>query len=266
MFGMMELFGSLPYEIRAMIWSLAVQPRMVPVHLRSRLGERCLRNNKSSRSGYFVSPAVVPGVLHACHESRDLAIRTRQYEKLTPFRCRQEPYVWVNFDLDIVDIGQLALVYFEDAAEQIRRIRLTVEIDSPWWRHDQRYYLHSFYNLVQDFVDAADGWDCWSRAFDETMSACLPENSYVIDAKSRRMMNAADLMQLPDAGRDRAEHAEKRSVPAPTDSELLEMAIPQAQRRDRRCANGCRCWPSWLLDPTFDIAHFYHNVFDYDDW
>lgn len=80
-------FPRLPAELRIQIWEQAAWPRYVPVRQRSAQG--------GSSQTYTAAP--VPGVLHACRESRRHSPYVRAFATDHP-----QGYTWVNFDQDRV--------------------------------------------------------------------------------------------------------------------------------------------------------------------
>lgn len=110
------LFPRLPFELRARIWELTVEPRTVEVRVKKEHGSwgRILR---------VISSTPVPAVLQACHEARNQWL----YQKAFNFSSGVEQrYVWVNFKIDMISIGD---TYFDtiEPAERLLIRRLERE-------------------------------------------------------------------------------------------------------------------------------------------
>ncbi|UNI23957.1 hypothetical protein JDV02_009744 [Purpureocillium takamizusanense] len=116
-------FGRLPFELRARIWTLAVRARIVHVRYLSSSSSNASSNTTISTtttttakqnghhgSGggddddvillHVLSPTPAPAVLQACHEARNLGLYERAFAD-----GRDPRYVWVNFDVDIISLG-----------------------------------------------------------------------------------------------------------------------------------------------------------------
>lgn len=151
-------FPRLPKELRLRIWGFAYSPRTVVVH------RRFIRETDTE---YLFSPVPVPGVLHACSESRFEALHRGLYTAAfvdaigghqvarspeavaldlsliglngtyTPPRRETPPitaqptilrYIWVNFDLDTFKIPDYTLGCIKaEDRAQIRRAIIEVE-------------------------------------------------------------------------------------------------------------------------------------------
>ncbi|KAF7168387.1 hypothetical protein CNMCM5623_001470 [Aspergillus felis] len=116
-----HLFPRLPFELRARIWELTVEPRTVEVRVK--------KDNSLWGEGeilHVTSSTPVLAVLQACHEARNL----RLYQQAFNFSSAVERrHVWVNFDIDMISIGD---TYFHtiEPAEQLLIRRLTFESEN----------------------------------------------------------------------------------------------------------------------------------------
>ncbi|CZS88169.1 uncharacterized protein RCO7_01135 [Rhynchosporium graminicola] len=120
------LFPRLATELRAQIWGLAVEDRVI-------------RIKENTHSFFSATPA--PAVTRACRESRACC----SYQKSTAFDlCKamqpRQPYIWVNFDHDIIHIRADPLWYFEVVrANEVKHLRIELvdeegkEIKGDWY-------------------------------------------------------------------------------------------------------------------------------------
>ncbi|KAK3947233.1 hypothetical protein QBC32DRAFT_365921 [Pseudoneurospora amorphoporcata] len=106
-----HLFPFLPWELRALIWKLTVEPRTVHVH-----AKRYLLNgakwgddlNPDSQRAYdrLISTTPVPATLHTCRESRNLGLYQKGLSEVEHVpEGGESRYLWVNLDIDTIDIG-----------------------------------------------------------------------------------------------------------------------------------------------------------------
>jgi 2EXR family len=88
-------FQKLPAELRIAIWTLLIQPRVVPI---------------TESNGQVYSTCPVPAILHICHESRQIGLKVYEtsiglvYANLTDCFGREykEPLIYFNPKLDIL--------------------------------------------------------------------------------------------------------------------------------------------------------------------
>ena len=82
-----HLFPFLPFELRAQIWEMTVEPRTVEVSVVSYTlmdatappDWRGIRQRRASRP---VSPTPVPATLHVCQEARNLRLYQQAFSEL----------------------------------------------------------------------------------------------------------------------------------------------------------------------------------------
>ncbi|KAK6221141.1 hypothetical protein QIS74_04870 [Colletotrichum tabaci] len=128
-------FPRLPAELRARIWELTVEPRIVEVRANNDVEgpESVIR--WLPRMRYLCSPTPAPAQLQTCREARehlttcpDSVYRfDKAFSELATIPSeggpRQERYVWFNFDNDMLSVGRTDLHEFKAVAYQIRRLR-----------------------------------------------------------------------------------------------------------------------------------------------
>ena len=145
-----------------MIWGMTVEPRSVEIRLKYTCTQQYVV------SCYFRSPTPVPATLHACREARDYltsptrhghryyqrafqqvseayvtaiegnpVVRERRQHQVQPESYMTitavRRYVWVDFDIDLVSIGETHFGYITHSAHQldIRRLRFASSM-SEW--------------------------------------------------------------------------------------------------------------------------------------
>ena len=112
-----RLFSSLPPELQARIWEIAIAaipPRTISIR------DRFV--HPGNISGLGLLPPRPPALLHACHVSRRQAMRDRYscafaYE---PIHC----FVWMDFETDMLDLQEYFIGIHPDTYK-LRRIKVS---------------------------------------------------------------------------------------------------------------------------------------------
>lgn len=158
---------------------------MVQVHIRAYL--EC-----KEEVLYLASSTPVPNVMHICRESRARA--SSFYEKFSLSKQSEQIYVWVNLDVDIIDIGNEShYTLFKECGPRIRRLKFEASNLAEWWYHGSARDLPVFDGVQQCFVLAIDGWEAWEDAFNEHYFACAAEDLYIIDKNRSRIVSFPEL-------------------------------------------------------------------------
>ncbi|KAK5624980.1 hypothetical protein RRF57_000696 [Xylaria bambusicola] len=98
-----HLFLQLPAEVRLLIWEATLVPRVVRVGFgRLYIDEKalCLRSR-------LMSPTPIPAILHTCKESRYHSPYQKAFSELDDIDDGEPRYIWVNFTVDVIDVGYL---------------------------------------------------------------------------------------------------------------------------------------------------------------
>jgi hypothetical protein len=213
-------FGLLPLELRTQIWEMTIEPRTVQV----RLTKLNPRNHLEDRWA-LTSSTSVPGLLQTCREARNLGLYKQElstgnkntklrsrHRRAQPRRRIQSPkqmgygdepvrrekegeqgggverYVWLNLEIDMIDIGRYVdkeggtrLESLELHAAGIKRFKFERENTCEWWYHFESNCLRSFVNVKEIHVVCADGIWNWCGATEEHCWHCGVENLYFID-------------------------------------------------------------------------------------
>ncbi|KAF7180980.1 hypothetical protein CNMCM7691_000109 [Aspergillus felis] len=166
-----HLFARLPFELRARIWELTVEARTVEVRVK--------KDSPWGEMLHVTSSTPVPAVLQACHEARNL----RLYQQAFNFSWAVEPrYVWVNFDIDMISIGD---TYFHtiEPAEQLLIRRLTFESENSvrWDGRSGSFSfrcrgIEKFSNLEEVHITYKDFMEAWPDACENIPWPCPKEN------------------------------------------------------------------------------------------
>ncbi|KAK3951453.1 hypothetical protein QBC32DRAFT_343930 [Pseudoneurospora amorphoporcata] len=208
-------FPRLPWEVRARIWELTVEPRTVEVNIEY---EKTTVTD-DMRARYSLAPdtsrwisilrlrssTAVPAPLQACREARihltegvgglgnyrkafhqllaainDGKEMPLQLELRLELGLGLEPrYVWVNFEMDMISIGQSMFTLFEPYYQNIKRLKFARD-RNEWFCYFESKELRNFAKVREVYVVCLDGLDCWQGAEE----CCFPysiENVLLID-------------------------------------------------------------------------------------
>ncbi|KID93727.1 hypothetical protein MAJ_10325, partial [Metarhizium majus ARSEF 297] len=183
-------FPRLPFELRAMVWALAAEPRTVQIKAEydQNMEPEDYELHPSLYIEHLFSPTPMPAVLHACRESR----KQSPYEKLFYSQETESCYVWVNFDLDMLDVGIGYLDFLFLNKSRVRRLKFQYEEvrDFEWETEDFEDW--QFENLVECHVVVTDLRQC-ARFWGVDFLPSKQENFVFIDEKTGKMMNSCDL-------------------------------------------------------------------------
>ncbi|KFY62295.1 hypothetical protein V496_04649 [Pseudogymnoascus sp. VKM F-4515 (FW-2607)] len=139
-------FNNLPFEIRARIWELTVEPRTVEVHL--------LWKDFDPR---LVSTTPMPAPLQACREARNMGLCKRAFSEIGT----ADRYVWLNLDIDMVSIGTVPFLVLERVAPMIKRLKFERKNQDEYWWYFESGGIEDFVNAEEIHVIYADGFKKW---------------------------------------------------------------------------------------------------------
>ncbi|PKX92858.1 2EXR domain-containing protein [Aspergillus novofumigatus IBT 16806] len=143
-----HLFPHLPFELRAQIWELTVEPRTVEVRVKK-------ENGSWGKILHVTSSTPVPA-----------GVELR--------------YVWVNFEIDMISIGRTDFDTIEPTESLlIRRLTFEREINESFF-HFQSYELRKLYPNVEEIhVICEDGLMAWQDAWEYAPWPCPKKKSEV---------------------------------------------------------------------------------------
>jgi hypothetical protein len=188
----MTNFPNLPLELRLHIWKLTVETRTVEVRFevgRVPFGKK----RRTTRRGvlYATSATPVPVALHTCREARSL-LATKHLERA--FCYGAEPrYIWLNFELDIISIGQSEFCWTEPVASRIRRLQFERECDEYFFHGDNGLMMDLFPNVEEIYVRCLDCPEGWYYADDAICWPCRKESIWLINLETDEMVTAAEI-------------------------------------------------------------------------
>jgi hypothetical protein len=187
-------FPRLPAELRAQIWQMTVEPRIVGVCFKTKreLGRRPF--------SVLTSSTYVPAPLQTCQEARNARLYQRCFSDLAirygyPEDAERR-YVWINLDIDMVSIGDTILEAFRPYAHLIKRLKFMCDnTDEFWCRGEGCDELQHFTNVSEIHVVLSENGDFenWHGASDDYIWNCGAENVTFIDEEDGQEMKLLDL-------------------------------------------------------------------------
>ncbi|PVH94049.1 hypothetical protein DM02DRAFT_721470 [Periconia macrospinosa] len=169
-------FPRLPFELRVQIWEMSVEPRTVQLRKKH-------RDPRYYRHPLWTSTTPVPAVLQVCREARYHGLYQMSFfsDVLAPDLVPR--FVWVNLEIDIIDIGEALFEDYQSIAHFFRRLKFTREESNEVYYHWEVHDLRMFVNVKEMYVVCADGLDAWIGALEEHYWPCGDENVFFIDPK-----------------------------------------------------------------------------------
>ena len=197
---MFPLFTSLPPELRARIWELSVGPREVDIKINTRKARI-----PATTSG-MTSSSPTPAPLHACREAREHLYTFCGYQRLTYWGYNQRvqlfpapdpvadkgypirmPYVWLNLDRDMINIGQFCIKHFRKIGHLVRNLSLDRYVlldDMATYEAEKRQYKKVFPNVDVVHIFCPESIEAWAVCGLRGLAddwACPPENLILED-------------------------------------------------------------------------------------
>lgn len=195
-----HLFPLLPFELRARIWELTVEPRTVEVGV---VYENAITTTTTTTPGtlpeggsdspkqpkptyvpHVVSSTPAPAALHACREARRGLTTTgprpglyrRCFSEISPPAAAAERgryYVWLRPEADTVFVrASTRLEALGAVAPLVRRLRIARECTDAVFYYFESEALAAFVNVREIWVVCEDGLGAWRRTFKEGFWPC----------------------------------------------------------------------------------------------
>ncbi|EGO59838.1 hypothetical protein NEUTE1DRAFT_109305 [Neurospora tetrasperma FGSC 2508] len=176
-------FMYLPFELRALVWELTAEPRTVDVGLLIKETTRTYyqAHNERVQESNVSSFTPIPAIVQVCREARQLGVYRQLFSELEDIRDGGERrYVWLNLELDIVDIGEACLEDFIPVAASIKRLKFKGDTVST----DDAIFLEQCVNLKELHIVSSEDALCnlyW--VFKRSPPHCGLENIFMVDSQ-----------------------------------------------------------------------------------
>jgi hypothetical protein len=182
-----HLFPRLPLELRNQIWRCTAEPRTVEVRIERRYPTR-----------YLISPTPVPGPLKCCGEARDelQGLYQRVSSDLDTQQGIDRRYVWLNLDIDMVDIGTSEFRDFDSIASTIKQLKFTRKNNDESFYNTEKRKLVDFTNVEEIHVVCADGFWSWSGALYDHSWPCAHDKILFFDPEDGQMARGMEMERI----------------------------------------------------------------------
>jgi hypothetical protein len=184
-------FPRLPLELRHQIWRSTVEPRTVEVSIdRSR--------PRTARFRFLTSPTPVPGPLQSCREARKelQGLYQQAFFDVNTRNGPEQRYVWINFDIDMVDIGVSEFRDFESIASKIKRLKFERENTDEFFYYTENQQLLKFVHAEEIHVVCADGFWNWGGALYEHPWPCTHDKLVFFDPTEGLVAGGMELERI----------------------------------------------------------------------
>ncbi|KAI5371729.1 hypothetical protein CC77DRAFT_987358 [Alternaria alternata] len=178
-------FPRLPLELQRQIWRCTVEPRTVEVRV---------EHWKPDRDPFLISSTPVPGPLQCCREHRPQGLYLIDKLDVTGIYgpSIERRYVWLNFDIDMVDIGNSYLSAFKPIASKIKRLKFERENSNEAWFNTEKRELKDFKNVEEIHVVCADGFDQWAFSMYDISWPCADDKILFLDPSEGQVANGME--------------------------------------------------------------------------
>lgn len=225
----MPTFNQLPFEIRAMIWKSTVEPRTVEVRVLPR---------EEGKVKHLVSLTPVPAPLQTCREARNLGLYKQAFAEVEASASdgKEERYVWLNLELDVVSIGPTHLSWFRAVAPSIRRLQFAC--DFTWGSEFDFDFtfdsddVHLYANVEQFYAVCTCGMEGWRGNTEQLWFWPFAfERLTLIDPFCGRVVKAVDMDSAPEVQWRKFE--DERQVEEARERQLEERQLEEEEEINR---------------------------------
>jgi hypothetical protein len=177
-------FPRLPAELRLQIWQFTIEPRIVDIQIKYK---RHTTPPHRPHGPFLSSSTPIPAVLQTCRESRNAGLYQRAVSDLQVLENptdAEKRYIWINFDIDMLDINSLNFAIFVPVAHLFQRLRFSRDnkFDESWIDEESRE-MSLFVNVreihVQVWYDG-DVRDWWNAGW-EYVWPCGVKRVWIVD-------------------------------------------------------------------------------------
>ncbi|EUC33675.1 hypothetical protein COCCADRAFT_95371 [Bipolaris zeicola 26-R-13] len=182
-------FPRLPLELREQIWKDTVEPRTVDVRRFQAWPQHY---------GRLVSSTPIPAILQSCREARNLGLYKKVFfegEEAESSKTEQR-YVWMDLDIDIMDIGTSKFDHYKHIAPAVKRLKFERENTDEYFYFHEVLEMMQFINVEEIHIVCADGFWNWGGALHEHNFPCADEKLLFIDALDGRVARGMEMEKI----------------------------------------------------------------------
>jgi hypothetical protein len=176
-------------ELQNQIWRCTAELRTVEV---------CIERRWPDRHRFLISPTPVPGPLQCCREARNelQGLYQRTFFKVDTQQGIERRYVWLNLDIDMVDIGISEFCDFESIASTIKRLKYERENSDEYFYNTEKRKLVDFTNVEEIHVVCADGFQQWGMALYDNTWPCAHDKLVFFDPDDGQVARGIELERI----------------------------------------------------------------------
>jgi hypothetical protein len=131
-----------------------------------------------------VVSSIIPAAVHTCREARNHGLYQRISLDVDEQSNTDRRYVWVNLNIDLVNIGMSYMAYFTPIAPTIKRLKFSRANTDEYWSGYEKYWLPSFRSVEEIHVLCLDGFENWGDDVNNYPWPCALEKLVFIDEHS----------------------------------------------------------------------------------
>jgi hypothetical protein len=119
--------------------------------------------------GHLITFTPIPATLQSCREARNHGLYDRVFFEVDPQEkgTSEQRYVWLNLDIDVVDIGTSEFRYFAHIASAIKWVKFERKNACEYFYHKGSLELLTFTNAKEIHVVCVDGFWTWGGCTDD---------------------------------------------------------------------------------------------------
>ncbi|KAF1845492.1 uncharacterized protein K460DRAFT_366366 [Cucurbitaria berberidis CBS 394.84] len=161
---------------------------MSKVSTSTRAGRKARRKARKEWKPYqpyvHMVSSTIPAALHTCREARNHGLYQQISSDVDDQHVMDRRYVWLNLDIDLINIGTSYLAYFIPIASSFKRLKFSRAITNEWWCEYEKDLLPRFINAEEIRVLCIDGFWNWGDEVYNFSWPCAYENLVFIDEET----------------------------------------------------------------------------------
>jgi hypothetical protein len=136
-----HLFSLHPFELCAQIWGSTIEPRAVDV---------CITRVGLIRTRHLHSSTRIPASLQSCQDARHQKLYHQVFSEMKTHHDTEKRYVWLNLDIDIVDVELRYCPDYAKVGASIRRLKMTCANQSDHFYDFESPKMETWYSHLRE--------------------------------------------------------------------------------------------------------------------
>lgn len=127
-----------------------------------------------------LSSTPVPAALQCCRQTRNLGLYKRIFSEVDAQEGETEQrYVWLNLDIDMIDIGKSGCRLFDHIAADIKLLKFERDYTDEYFYHVEAHQLSSLSRVEEIHVICTGGFWNWG--------GCINDESHFLTVRNREV-------------------------------------------------------------------------------